>query len=193
MNGYKLDARGRRTRQVTIAELEATVSEVPGPYFPLAITPPRSPKSTNDGSPRESAARYRLVWTVPQDVSVAGRIAVHDGQTYELLTDPRPLRLGASAVGFEAECLPVDVLYPREAEIEGLPSAEPVPLSLYTGTETVEGHGDYDTYEGEAPIEFADALLAPNTVLISGERRLRLVEAIVVYEVPHVRMRLRSG
>lgn len=194
MIGATLKQRARRVRSVTVADLEFTVTDAEGDWFPARLYPPRDADARQDGSPRDTAPRSRLVFH--RDAPTLGpsdRVELHgDPATYELLTAPEPIRHGERVGGYEVEVLDTDVLYPNAGDIEDTGSAEAVPFSLYTGSEDVLGHGDYDTYEAEAPAEFAGTL-GSNTVLVCGETRWRAISAVIDFQVPHVRLRLRGA
>lgn len=194
MIGASLNQRARAIRRVTVANITASLDETPSDYFPARLYPPDTPSARSDGSPRENSARSRLVWhhrapaMGPADrVELAGAAG-----TWELLSTPEPHRLGERVEGYQAEVLELGELYPMSAEVEDAPSAEPVPLSVYAGSEQVSGHGDYEDYDAEAPIEFADTLDADNRVLLLDDKRWRVVSALVDFQIPHVRLRLRK-
>ena len=195
MIGYRLSERGRSVRQVTVAEdLAITVEEEEGDYFPLQVVSPQSAESVFDGSPRENAARSRLVYEREQDLAVADRVEVYDGETWELLTDPRPVRNAGHVTGYEVEALPVDVLYPREADVERKDgdAVDTVALAVFQpDPENSTERGTYGGYRAEAPIEFAETLDERNLVAVL-EKPFNITSCTPNYEVPHVALELRE-
>lgn len=194
MIGTALRHRARVVRQIEVANITASLEETPSDYFPARLFDPTEPASRSDGSPREAAARSRLVWHREAPAMVAGdRVEVHgiDG-TWELLTPPEPQRHGENVGGYAAEVLEIGTLYPITAEVEGAPSAEPVPLSMYTANEEITGHGDYEVSEGEAPVEFFETLDADNRVLVIDEARFTVTACTLDLHAPHCALRLRK-
>jgi hypothetical protein len=194
MIGATLSQRARRIRWVGVENITATLDEDETGFFPARLFPPADPSSKQDGSPRDAAARFRLVWNrEAPDLPAASRVELFgETGTYELLTAPEALRRGQRVAGYQAEVLELSDLYPIEAEVEGVSAVATVPLSLYTGSEQVLGHGDYEDYEGQAPIEFWEWLEPDNTRLLIDDHRFSVTSSVLDVQIPHVKLRLRK-
>ncbi len=69
--------------------------------------------------------------------------------------------------------------------------AEEVPCSIWpTRSSSVNAHGRHHTHQGEAALEFADALQTANRALVNNGATYKIVSATPMEFVPHVVMEL---
>lgn len=198
MLGVKLDSRARRVLTVTTnPEAEVSVDTTPGSYFPLRITAPEGPGPTSDGSPRTSAAVHSL-WFAPRAelLNPGDRLEVFGGDVLELLSKPAAVNVGRRTTGYQVSALPVDVLYPRSADVfdqgDATPVAEDVELSIYSPTDTVRGTGDSRDYFAEAPAAH-QSVLTQNRIVRLGSEDFRIIGPTLSRELPYVAMTLRGN
>lgn len=199
MIGTPLSDRARRVRHVDVdSQLVITIDEDKGDYFPARVLPAPFLTSPSDASPRDTSPRKRLVWDVEQELNASDRVEVYRDTTYELVSRVRPLRSGGHEVGFEAELMEPDVLYPAEGELqeqggEPVDGFDAVRLSIFAPFDQVRERGDYDLYSGQAPIEYEVALTRKNRVLDVGGRIFRIVSATPGFDVPYLVLTLRRS
>lgn len=195
MIGTTLKQRARRVRLAAVENTTASVDETPSAYFPARLVERIDTPQVLDGSPRLSGLAQRFVYHFASPALGPGyRVELHGVEgTYELLGAPKVLRQGQNVAGYEAQVVEIGTLYPAEATFEGLSSAVPMPLALFSGSEELRGHGDYDNYEAEAPIEYAEQVQPGSTVLLIDGDRWRVVFASVDYQHAFLKLALRRS
>jgi hypothetical protein len=200
MLGATLRDRARRIRHVAISNtLEVSIDTVPSAYFPSALYPPKAVGDDFEGSPRENAPRSRLVFaTGGPEIAAADQIAIYGGGTWELVKSTRALRKGEHTIGYEAEVLAPDVLYPLQATLAeqdwaAVTGEDPIPVAVYVPDQEATDRGSFETYEAQAPIEFDPVLQVRNRGLVLGGKRFRIGKAVANFEVPHVTMQLKRA
>lgn len=196
--GIPLPDQVRRTLLVTIgADLGVNLDFSNGTYFPALLQPPEDTGGEAEGAPRSMLPHKLFFDSAPQTLSVGGRVQLQStGEIYELTSRVRTVRVAETIMGYEAEAMKFTELYPRLATLKESNDTEvqtALRCAIYTPDERVAGRGDYENYEGEAPIEYEAALQGKNRKLTLGSRVFRLVSAVANYELPHVALELRAG
>lgn len=185
-----------RTRHVEVTDqLAITLDEDPGAAFPCKLLSETIPSRPSDASPRETAARQQLLFENPQELRSADRVEI-TGTTYELLSDPRPLRLATKVLGYSAEVMPAEKLYPVRGDLQeqgGDVVQANVKLSIYQPTDVVAGAGDFGDQLGQAPCDYYIALEGRNRALAIGTQRFVIAEALPVFESAYMQLRLRRS
>jgi hypothetical protein len=199
--GTPLSDRARRVRSVELDDqLAVTVTDVEDPYFACRVVPAPFLTSPSDSSPRDNAPRKRVVFEDPQELGPSDHVEVYRDATYELVSRVHTLRSGGREVGFEAEVIEPDVLYPAEGELVeqgGAPVADDYPfpttirLAVYSAFDSVRERGDYSVFAGQAPIEHEIALTQKNRLLVIGARTFRIASATPSFDVPYLTLDLR--
>lgn len=193
-----LNAFATVVRTVVVAEdRSVVVTPVTAPKFMVGVSVP-SRFSSNDSSPRERDP-YILRWRGgilgPSSIKAGYRIQVsnplapsYTNGIMELLADPREIRAGNSIVGVEVPALLVTELYPYEGTLKEQDATEvgPVGVALWSNREDHENTGTYESFSGEAPIEF-HLELGNNRRLDLGGERYRLTSSITDFEGPRVK------
>ncbi len=191
------------TRSVIVAtDRTFAVVDSDGAEFMVNVSRP-SQHSGSDGSPREldpflirwsggvmglssqgPKAGYRLYLTNPLH---PGDYMTHD-VTYELLADPQEIRFGNNPWGAEVPAHLVPILYPYQATLKEQDGTEvsPVEVALWSNREDHQNTGTYESFSGEAPIEFHSEL-GDNRRLDIGGDRYRITSSIVDVEGPRVK------
>jgi len=120
---------------------------------------------------------------------------MHLRGAYELLDAGVDVTTGSRIVGREYACLPVDFLYPLDSiisDMDGNPISN-MELAIWDATEIHNVRsGEYENYNGEAPIEYASSLMRNVDVMV-GTTRYRIIASEVDLDMPRVRLRLRKA
>jgi len=191
--------RATLARTVTTANGQVTVDNEPDyPPFWISIIPPDGPAAS--GEPPRSAPtamlRHASGLTGPRlDLRAGFRLDVLSRGTYEVLDNGVEITTGARVVGKQYACLPLDFLYPLDgilSDMDGNPISD-IDIAIWSATESHDvAAGEYEDYEGEAPIEFA-ADLQRNIDVMVGTTRYRIIAAERDIDVPRVRLRFRKA
>ena len=189
------------TRQVVVApDRTFAVVDSNGVTFMVGMSTP-SRYSSSDASPRELdpfilrwrsgllglGNQPRAGWRFHLTNPINPSDHTHD-VTFELLSDPQEIKFGNSPWGTEVPAQVVTTLYPYEAtlkEQDGT-AVSPVGVALWSNREDHENTGTYESFSGEAPIEFHSEL-GDNRRLDIGGERYRLTSSIVDVEGPRVK------
>jgi hypothetical protein len=199
MRGVPLNQRIRRVLSVSLdAEMALTLDDDPSAYFPAHLAQPSGENSTSDISPRQGRATSTL-WLGPRLPVVlhpSDRIEVA-GTTYELLSAPRAVTEGRSAIGHRVPVLPIGELYPRTAAVHPLGDDDPageIECSLFSLASRNAPRGDYHDSFGEAPASALALLEGPNRELrFEGGERWKIRDASLSREVPFVALSLTKA
>jgi hypothetical protein len=187
------------TREVDIINGKPQVTENPVmPNFFASLTPP-SAAATPGESPRQASPamlRHASGLTGPLRVLRAGsRVSLLSRGTYELLDGGVEITTGARTVGREYACLPTKFLYPLDgtiSDMDGNPISN-MELSIWSASESHDvSAGEFEDYEGEAPIEFADSLMRNIDIMI-GTTRYRVIASETDLNMICVHLRLRKA
>ena len=188
-----------KSRTVTISTAGViAIDDVTSGSFRAGVFLPREPVTNeSDGAPRANAPRT-IVWYPAEGLLSAvptvrpGDRLLDDEDEYEVLGGPGNRRAGVRTIVYELEVLPTRLLYPILGDVlrqDGTILQAGIRLALYpTGGERVAGHGEYQDYTAEAPVEYAAHLAEPNCQLAVGAARYRVSEATVHRQQPHVEM-----
>jgi hypothetical protein len=160
-----------------------------------------SQRGGDDASPREAPSptlRYAHGYGAPENALRAGdRVRlIRDGQIYELLDDPKALRGSTQPKGWDVPVMNIETLYPYDAwltEQDGTMIAGSVRVAIYGGSDTQREEGRYENREGEAPVEYAEALSGDNVILRTPEDKYRVTSAVVDVAGPRVKIELRRA
>lgn len=193
-------------RSLEFEEREFTVVDENGVSFMCSLDPPRISRPT-DGSPRDRqpyVMRWRAGLLGPGSghpeagwrVSLTRPLSTRPYETdvYELLSDPQEARTGAMAMGVQADVAPVNSLYPYEAELQEQDgtAVQDIRVALWSEREDHQNTGTYESFSGEAPVEFAN-MLGTNRRLDIGGKRYRITSSIVDFEGPRVKFDARRA
>lgn len=149
------------------------VTDVPEAAFLAQFTPPDGGSSGDGRSPRDSPAhtvRWRAGKFGPNLLPQAGDRVQIATASYELLEGTRELWEGPRLVGYEAEVMPVDTLYPYEAiltEQTGVVIAT-IPVALWESSDEHRDRGEYLNFDGEAPVEHLLAVTRNRSLNLNG-------------------------
>lgn len=162
--------------------------------FACFRTPPKSTSiSTVDGSPRTIEPSSVLWWKPPVELHATDRVVLfEDGGEWELLSEPRAMRAGPTTYGWQADVLPLGLIYPRVGRLErlgGQQESDPlIPCSVWR-TSTADrrtGRGAYEDMSGEAPSDYFEQLRTPNARLRIGDSLYRITAATMNSKLLHV-------
>src|SRR4051794_5768749 len=158
---------------------QVTNNPVMSDFF-ASLTPP-SAAATPGESPRQSPPamlRYASGLTGPLRVLRAGsRVSLLSRGTYELLDSGVAITTGSRTVGMQYACLPIKFLYPLQGIISDMDgnTIGNIELAIWTATESHDvSAGEFEDYEGEAPIEYAGSLMRNIDIMI-GTTRYRVI------------------
>lgn len=193
--GIPLPDQVRRTQLVTVEDdLDVALDFTVGSYFACLLQPPKDADGNTEGPPR-TMVPWKLFWESSQTLSAAGRVQLQStGETFELTSRIRTIKVAETVMGYEAELMKLEELYPRRAtlkESNDTQVATAMRCAIYQPSESTESRGDYENYSGEAPIEHEAQLQVKNRKLVLGSRVFRIVSAVANYELPHVSLELR--
>jgi hypothetical protein len=193
MLAVPLKLRVRRTLAVAVApDLSLSLDDAAGAYFPAGLQAPQADNGQLDGSPRTSLAPWRLYWSrTPAELHACDRIEVPGDTTYELIAQPREVSSGRRVVGRSCPVLPVDVLYPREAELKDLgidAAIAAVRCVIYSEREEQGQRSSYvNTFAEFPPSVWPHLDGAANRELHFADGSVwRIAEATLAPEMPYV-------
>lgn len=193
-------------RSVEIVNGQAQVNDSPNiPPFYVGISQSGLPRgfkftaSAFGGSPRATpptTLRHASGLTGPSlDLRAGFRCNVLSYGLLELLDNGINITTGQRIVAIEFAAAPIDVLYPLEgiiSDMDGNPIGN-MSLGIWGGTELHDiTAGEFEDYDGEAPIEFGPQLMRNVDVMI-GTTRFRVMSAVTDYNQMNVRLRLRKA
>jgi hypothetical protein len=197
----RLNEQARVVRRVSVGDdLLVTVDTDVGDWLPAEFVTPTDEQPTDSDSPRGAVPptliRYAhgfksLAGDAP--LSAGARVERRGGGEYELLASSRHVLRGTLLEGYEAPALPLDVIYPASATVQALGGAvvaNSVPIAVWGGTDRREDAGQYEDLSGEAPVEYAVDLVTNHHLLVGG-RKLRIIESVIDYVGPRVKLELR--
>lgn len=199
MLGTPFNKRVRRVLHVDAGDdLTLTLDPAPSAYFPANLAKPQGDNGLLDGAPRTSLSPWRLTWLRAAELGVCDRVEVPHDATYELLSKPKPVMNGRRVVGYSAPVLPVDLLYPRSAELYDLGGEDPVATiacALYTEQDSQRGRGDYrDTFADAPPNAWEHFDGTRNRELRFEDGSVwRVMNPMLAPEVPYVSMTLKRA
>lgn len=194
------------TRIVDMVNGQPVVNDSPNiPPFYTAIIDPRSPRVTTGrafgvgGSPRQAipgVLRHATGLTGPSlDLRAGYRVNVLSYGLLELLNDGTPLSTGVRTPGFIYAFAPVAWLYPLSgilSDMDGNPISN-MNLGIWGALESHDvTAGEFEDYQGEAPIEFLSSLQR-NVDIMVGTTRYRVTAAEPDFGVMTVHLRLRKA
>jgi hypothetical protein len=186
-------------RQVEITNGQIQIVNNPDvPAFYASLAPPDA-AATPGEAPRQAPPamlRHASGLTGPlSDLRAGSRVEPLLRGPYEILDNGVEITTGARSVGRQFACLPVDFLYPLDAilsDMDGNPISN-MELAIWSASETHDVQaGEYEDYDGEAPIEYA-ASLQRNVDIMVGTTRYRIIAAETDLDVPRTRLRLRKA
>jgi hypothetical protein len=184
-------------REIDVVNGKPQVTDDPVmPPFYVGLTQPDAAAASGE-SPRQAPPamlRHASGLTGPRRVLRAGsRLSLLSRGTYELLDNGVDVTTGTRIVGREYACLPSDSLYPLDgiiSDMDGNPIGN-MELAIWGATESHDvTAGEFEDYDGEAPIEFAEQLMR-NVDIMVGTTRYRVIAAEP--EIAFVRLRLRKA
>jgi hypothetical protein len=187
------------TREVDMVGGKPVVTENPVmPAFYSSLSEP-SAAAVPGESPRQAATamlRHASGLTGPLRVLRAGsRVSLLSRGTYELLDSGVSITTGARTVGMQYACLPIKFLYPLQgiiSDMDGNPIGN-IELAIWTATESHDvSAGEFEDYEGEAPIEYAGSLMRNIDIMI-GTTRYRVIASETDLNAICARLRLRKA
>lgn len=198
MLGVPLDKRVRRTVGVLVGDdLAVTIDGAATSYFPAHVLAPQSDNGLLDSSPRTTLSPWRVYWLrTPAELRFGDHIEVPNDTTYELISTPRAVNNGRRVVGYSAPALPVDVLYPRTAEVwdlGGVASVATVACNVYSQREDQQPRADFHDAFGEAPASALETLTGTNRELRLGDQTWKITDAALSVEAPYVSLNLRKA
>lgn len=183
-------------RRVTVSgQRTVTVVDSPEPAFLVQFTPPDG-GSSGDGRSLRSDPPYTVRWRAgrfgPTQRPQAGDRVKIATASYELLEGTRELWEGPRLVGYEAEVMPVDILYPYEATLTEQTGAVigTVPVALWESSDEHRDHGEYLNFEGEAPAEHLLTVTRNRSLNLNGVPH-RITSTILDASGPRVKFTAR--
>lgn len=191
----------RVTRRVTVGQDGAiTVVDNPETWFESMLVRTGQPwAGTDSGSPRRARPdrlRYLASALGPAGASLrAGNRLELASTTYEILEDPREVKLGARLAGYEIPALALTRLYPYLGTVEELGGADVranVRFSVFTASEEHRETGMYEDYNAETDLSNRD-IMRVNRQVSSGSNIYKITSAEVDLAGAYVRMTVRKA
>lgn len=198
-----LNIRATVVRTLALAGRNYEITDETAGSFMVSVMPPLRSRS-EDSSPRDGDP-YIMRWQSgplgPIVVPQAGfrcSLSRPSGRGYEnviheVLSDPREFRVGPSTQGIMAETLPVGDLYPYTGVLKEQDGevVDPIIFALWSVREDHADTGTYERFNGEAPVEFAEALGDNRWIDLGG--RYRITSSITDLEGPRVKFEARRA
>jgi len=191
--------RAKVTRRVTV-NADGTFSPVDlsnEPEFRLELRSPTRPVLRDLESPRDLRAydvRYRSGYIGPSGgpLTPGSRLTI-DGTPWETLDRAHELLLGRRVEGYAQRIQPLRTLYPFDGEVQELDTTTNVRaiiLSLWSSSDTHNTTGEYESRNGEVPIEHLD-ILELNRFIKVGPKLWKITSVAPDAEYPHVAVTVR--
>lgn len=191
----------RVVRSVSISRsLEVEVDASVSNFFWANITPPTTHQNIQDESPRfspphllrfEGKGPYAPLVTL----DIGTQLETQDLIRYEIVSSPRHLRHGVIQFQEEAQCLPVDSLYPYLGSViekAGTPGSADIPLAMWNPSEETQSHGQFLNYTGYLSIE-AHPLPQSNAEVAIGDQRFTISRSTLNLKEKIVDVTLKRG
>lgn len=193
-------------RSIIMTNGQPVVNDTPNiPPFYVGIVDSGLPRgfkyggAASLGSPRHTPPamlRHATGLTGPSvELGVGDRCNVLSYGLLELLDNGTKISTGVRLVGLEYAAAPINQLYPFSgilSDMDGNPISN-MPVSIWGA---IENHdvlaGEFEDYEGEAPIEFLPMLMRNVDVMV-GTIRYRILAAEPDYGFMNVHLRLRKA
>jgi len=191
--------RAKVTRRVTVNS-DGTFSPVDlpsEPEFRLELRSPTRPVLRDLESPRDLRAydvRYRsgVIGPAGGPLNAGSRLTI-DEAPWEVLDKPHELLLGRRVEGYAQRIQPLHTLYPFVGEVQELDTTtniRSIILSLWSSSDTHNNVGEYESRNGEVPIEHLDVLKL-NRFIKVGTKLWKITSVAPDIEYPHVAITVR--
>lgn len=186
-------------RSVSLVNGQVQVNNVPNiPPFYVGLIQPSGP-ATPGLPPRQAPPamlRHASGLTGPAVALGAGyRVSLLSHGLYELLDNGAQITVGSRTIGMVYACQPIDFLYPLSAIISDM-DGNPISNMSLAIWNAVEAHalmaGEYEGYEGAAPVEYG-SLLMRNVDVMIGTTRYRVIASETEPDSMSVHLRLRKA
>jgi hypothetical protein len=195
--------RARVVRRVKVAPgSSVVVTDAAEQWFPCeVVAPDETTEAFSEGSPRERPA-WVLRWP-PGTLGPGSRAPVRPGErvevqdsVLELLGLARQYYTGRRVAGHEVAVQRTDVLYPFSGALQeqgGEPVLPEINFALWSPADERADHGQYSTFQAEAPAEFYEDLRIKNRQIVLNDTTFRIVDPFFVLQSPRVRFVLRGA
>lgn len=183
-----------------------TVTEGAETWFRGEVVPPNENTDPYDEGPPRERPHHVMKWPVGTlgpgihaPTRPSERVEAVEGATsraYELLGLPRQLHVGRRRTGVEVAVMPVEDLYPYTGVLQEQGGEEVLPeiqLAMWNADSARLDRGQYYTYDGEAPFDLAEQLVASNRQVVVNGTTFRIMDPFEVLQVPRVRFTLRGA